>query len=981
MKELIAAHTDSIAVILSEHHIFGWKYQIHTARTLPDTDGECIQLCGIPDVGQEELRGASPDVLRLIATVDSISDRELMNAYSKSKSVVALRDEMTKEKLEHYVRPRIELANRKITELIRQTGIPLFFRKDRSSTRFYTHDRIHLLPTDSSCVFHFKKDCDGLQYFISLTHAARAVSLNVRPAVVISDSPAIVLLGKDIHCITQIDAKKLTPFFTRACVRIPPLSEEIYLKSFVFKIMQQYEVQIEGLPVRRTHPPKKAFLSLEKDLRQELALILSFRYGEDERFYPDLRRMKTFKLEQDGDTPVICCYARDLEWETALADKLRHEGLICRGTHHFYPADDAPYHLIEWLNRKYDTLKDLFTLEQQPEQNYFTGRAVLEASCDERPDWFDIRITVTLGTHRLPFIRFRKHILEKIKEFRLPDGTTFILPDEWFAKYAELFLYAREEASGLRLKKMHAPSLELAMPEHTPDSATATPRFHTLMQPPAAHPEPPAHLDAILRPYQRQGFYWLAHLCRHGFGGCLADDMGLGKTLQAITLLQHLYDDPETPVSAGLRPPGGQLSLFDPPHAPLPASLVVAPVSLLHNWSRELKRFAPHLRTLIYAGNNRRHNDPQRTFSRYQIVVTSYGTLRNDIAHLRSYPFRMLILDESQYIKNPESQSFRAVMQLTAAHRLALTGTPVENSLEDLWAQFNCINEGLLGTFASFRKHFLLPIVKDRDERQQERLKKIIAPFLLRRTKEEVTPELPPLQQEIVCCDMSEAQEAVYNDEKNRIRNLLLEMMDAPGPKNSFIALEGLNRLRQIANHPKLIFPDYAGDAGKFDQVVRAFENLRASGHKVLIFSSYVKHLQLFADRFDAQGWSYSTLTGRMTAREREQSIHTFTTQAQTHCLLISLKAGGVGLNLTAADYVFLLDPWWNPAAEMQALSRAHRIGQDKPVIACRFISTDTVEEKILRLQDTKIALAETFINNNDPFASLNWTEIRDLLA
>jgi SNF2 family DNA or RNA helicase len=334
----------------------------------------------------------------------------------------------------------------------------------------------------------------------------------------------------------------------------------------------------------------------------------------------------------------------------------------------------------------------------------------------------------------------------------------------------------------------------------------------------------------------------------------------------------------------------------------------------------------------------------------------------------------MIILDESQYIKNPGSLIYKSVKKLLSDHRLVLTGTPIENSLEDLWAQFNFINEGLLGNFSSFKKDFIQKIVKERDEDRGLLLKKLISPFLLRRTKEEVTPELPLLTQKIIYCSMTDTHQTIYNKEKNYIRNVILEAKETPEKqKNNFIALEGLNRLRQLANHPKLVIPDYTGDSGKFDQIIMSFESLKASKHKVLIFSSYVRHLNLLAEKFDKEGWRYAMLTGETT--QREEVIRRFNTEEDVYCFFISLKAGSTGLNLTAADYVFLIDPWWNPAVGMQALSRAHRIGQDKPVIAYRFITSETVEEKILQLQATKTDLFETFINTGNLLNKLNWEE------
>ena len=498
-----------------------------------------------------------------------------------------------------------------------------------------------------------------------------------------------------------------------------------------------------------------------------------------------------------------------------------------------------------------------------------------------------------------------------------------------------------------------------------------------------------------MRPYQQDGFSWLVHLAANGFGGCLADDMGLGKTLQTITLLQHIYD-PEEPKAVVLSSPApqnitvdssGQFSFFGmdmPGEIPyeevkkekeettVPASLVVVPTSLLPNWKREIRKFST-LSVYTYMGDQKR-KEPWKSFDRYNIVLVTYGLLRRDIELLEKYRFTYVILDESQNIKNPASMTYHSVVRLQCEHRLVLTGTPIENSLKDLWAQFNFINPGLLGSADGFRKHFIHPITKEGNDNARKRLQQIIRPFFLRRTKQQVAPELPPLTEEVVYCEMTPEQREVYQKEKNALRNTILQERH----KNSFVALNGITRLRQLANHPHMVLADYEGGSGKMEQVLDAFETLVSEGHKVLIFSSFVTHLKLLADAFTEREWLYAMLTG--STLDRESEITRFSTRNDVSAFFISLKAGGVGLNLTDADYVFILDPWWNPAAELQAESRAHRIGQEKQVFVYRFITADTIEEKIRNLQESKSELAETFISENDPLKSLTDKEWEDLL-
>ncbi len=963
---------NGLILVLSLHPVFGWKFNVHSAEL---TESENIQILGTPTAAQEEKRGTSEKIIKMIKLGSDISDQALMKAYSKKKSFAEFKKELTEDTLERYIRPHIETANRKIVELARQTDIPVFLRENVSNKFLYERLNIRIIKTLTECLFNFVKDEQGLRYFISLTNEGREISLQTEQAIIISERPSVVLIGDEIHTVETIESKKLTPFFTKEYISVPASSEEVYIKNFVLKTMQDYKVRIKGIPVNKIKPEKEALLSLEKDFQDELVIVVWFQYNRQNRINPFSTKKKVIWIDQtDGKT--ICWFDRDKHWEHQLLEKLKKEGLTIKNENYFHPdLHDGPFSLIEWLNEKDDILKKDFIIIQDLDRQYFTGSIKMQAGLDEKIDWFDVDIYVIAGDYKIPFVRFRKNILSGNKDYVLPDQKILILPDEWFEKYHDLFKLSKDTGKALRVKKIHTPLLQYALNGQLPSSKIKA--FNDVLKIPSIHPVLPEQKAAVLRSYQKEGFYWLEHIYRNGFGGCLADDMGLGKTLQTITLLQYIYSNSEQKKNCIA---GDQLNLFEVSQSALPASLVVAPTSLLHNWKNELKRFAPELRTFVYAGTDRfKVKDNMKFFDRYQVIVTSYGVMRNDIDFLQNYPFQMIILDESQYIKNPGSLIYKSVIQLLSDHKLVLTGTPIENSLEDLWAQFNFINEGLLGNFSSFKKDFIQKIVKEKNQDRELLLKKLISPFLLRRTKEEVTPELPPLTQEVVYCSMTEAHQEAYSKEKNRIRNVILEAKEHPEEqKNNFIALEGLNKLRQIANHPKLVFPDYKGDSGKFDQIIMSFENLKANKHKVLIFSSYVRHLNLLAEKFDKEGWKYTMLTGETS--KREEVIDRFNTEDDNYCFFISLKAGSTGLNLTAADYVFIIDPWWNPAAEMQALSRAHRIGQDKPVIAYRFISSETIEEKILSLQATKSDLFDTFVNTNNPLSRLNRKDIEELL-
>ena len=960
---------NDLILVLSLHPVFGWKFIVHSAEL---TEGGNIRIIGAALVEE----GLPDEIVSIIKLTEGISDQRLMKDYSRSKTFAEFKKELTKDTLNLYIRPRIEGVNRKIVEVARQHEFDVYLRENLSEQFLYGNLNIKVVKASTECIFNFVKDEKCFRYFISFTNDGREISLQTKRAVIISENPSVVLIEQEIHCVENIESKKLVPFFTKEYIEVPPQSEEIYLKNFVMKTMQKYEVKLQGIPFREIKPERKAVLLLDKSIDNELVLMLWCEYDGQERFAPGRGKRKNFRLEKSNDEVNICWYNRDEEWEAGLIDKLLKEGLVSKINNQYcYGRPDDSTGLLNWLKDNEFMLQRDFVLEQQSGKEYYIGGISMQTSMDDKIDWFDVSIVVMVGEYKISFNHFRKHILNGNRDFILPNGKIMIIPDEWFEKYSDLFRLYKDSGASLKVKKYHTSLLQHALNGQLPQKDAKT--FGDVLNLPAERPAIPPEIKAELRPYQKEGFYWMAHLCKNNFGACLADDMGLGKTLQTITLMQHLYSQSEQKQVVSV---DGQRSLFDDYSSVLSSSLVVAPTSLLHNWKNEFRRFAPGLKVLVYAGNERlKIRDLKRKFDYYQVVISSYGTVRNDIESLCNYPFKVIVLDESQYIKNPESMVYRAIKQLNSSYKIVLTGTPVENSLEDLWAQFNFINEGLLGSFSFFRKEFISKILKSKNEGKEDVLKRLINPFILRRTKEKVTPELPPLTQEIIYCSMTEKHQEAYETEKNRMRNLLLDAKENPALKtNKFVVLEGLNKLRQIANHPRLTMPDYTEDSGKFEQIIMSFESIRASHHKVLIFSSFVKHLNLLAEKFNNEGWKYSMLTGETIKREEE--VTRFREDDDISCFLISLKAGSTGLNLTEADYVFIIDPWWNPASELQALSRAHRIGQDKPVIVYRFITSETVEEKILQLQEVKKELFETFVSDANPLAQLNWGDIEQLL-
>jgi SNF2 family DNA or RNA helicase len=554
----------------------------------------------------------------------------------------------------------------------------------------------------------------------------------------------------------------------------------------------------------------------------------------------------------------------------------------------------------------------------------------------------------------------------------LPDGSIAILPEIWFSRYKNIFEFGKTTEDTLRIHKQHFAILSDTLTE---EGKLGSERLETLLaldHIPAIGP--PAGLNCTLRHYQAEGLNWLSFLQTAGLGGCLADDMGLGKTIQTLALLQHNKEN-MTPFPANESP--GELSLFSSTDARF-TTLLIVPATLIYNWENEIKRFVPEMQICSYKGNHRKKSTSY--FHNFDIILSSYHTIRQDIDLISTFKFHYIILDESQVIKNPSSMLYKTVTRLKSQFKLVLTGTPVENSLTDLWTQLNFVNPGLLGELSFFRREFAKPIEKMGDDDKEHKLRKIIKPFILRRTKEMVATDLPPVTEQTVFCDMTEEQHKLYDEEKSSVRNSILKSIASTGiEKSAIVVLQGLMKLRQISNHPVMAYDDYSFGSGKFETVLQDMESIISEGHKILVFSSFVRHLNLFAEELNKKRIRFAMLTGSST--NREKIVNSFQNDAGNKIFLISLKAGGVGLNLTAADYVFILDPWWNPASEVQALNRAHRIGQNKSVFVYRYITSNSIEEKIIRLQEKKSKLADTFISSNNPLKDIDIEQILNIIG
>ncbi|HET7662658.1 MAG TPA: DEAD/DEAH box helicase, partial [Rhodanobacteraceae bacterium] len=510
---------------------------------------------------------------------------------------------------------------------------------------------------------------------------------------------------------------------------------------------------------------------------------------------------------------------------------------------------------------------------------------------------------------------------------------------------APLADYLERPAEHIKLPRVQAGRLEeLAgvLPDESNLKAPASLRdFTSRLRKAAAHTEHqvPATLHATLRPYQREGLRWLNALADAGIGGVLADDMGLGKTLQ---ILAHM------------------LALREAGHLTQPV-LVVAPTSLIPNWESETARFAPSLSVLTLSGPQRsEHFD---AIDRHDLILTSYALLPRDVAVLKKHHFALIVLDEAQQVKNPRTHARRSVLALKAPRRLCMTGTPLENHLGELWSQLDLAVPGLLGDEASFRRHYRVPIEKHHDEARQARLNQRLAPFILRRTKAQVATELPPKTEVARRIAMNGRQRQLYDTLRNHLAEELHEVIAERGIEHAgIVVLDALLKLRQVCCDPRLVKAEEARgirESAKFELLMEMLPALLAEGRRVLVFSQFTEMLGLIARELDRRHLDYVTLTGD--TRDRAEPVRRFQ-DGEVPLFLLSLKAGGVGLNLTAADAVIHYDPWWNPAAEAQASDRAHRIGQDKPVFVYRLITAGTVEERIEAMKARKAELAEAVL-------------------
>jgi hypothetical protein len=672
---------------------------------------------------------------------------------------------------------------------------------------------------------------------------------------------------------------------------------------------------------------------------------------------------------------------RDSEFEREAAAKLRAAGFK-RQTN--YQDEHPAYELAP--NNLPGVIRKLTAENWHVEADGQLYRQPGEIKIDVTSgiDWFELHGTADFGGQTVKLPELLAALRRGEKTVRLGDGTFGVLPEQWLSKYGILADMGTATEDHIRFGNTQVGVLDALLasqPMATCDAVfeQARERMRNFAGVHAA--DPPASFVGSLRPYQREGLGWIEFLREFRFGGCLADDMGLGKTVQVLALLEErrllrasLKQQGEVGLNTSAK--NGDGSAVSP--QPMGPTLVVVPRSLIFNWQEESKKFAPEIKVLDHTGIGRAKS--AEAFAQYDLILTTYGTLRNDITFLKDLKFDYLILDEAQAIKNSASESAKAVRLLRGEHRLALSGTPVQNHLGELWSLFEFLNPGMLGTARAFQA--TTSSVRVVEQQTRELLSRALRPFILRRTKSQVAKDLPQRLEQTIHCELEGEQRKLYDELKEHYRTSLLARIAREGIKKAKIQiLEALLRLRQAACHPGLIDKSKTSmGSAKLDSLLAQLSEVMEENHKVLVFSQFTSFLAIVRSRLDKEKVVYEYLDGR--TRDRKTPVDRFQNDPNCKLFLISLKAGGLGLNLTAAEYVFLLDPWWNPAVEAQAIDRAHRIGQTRQVFAYRLIAKGTVEEKVLQLQQTKRDLADAIINaDNSLIGKLGKEDLELLLS
>ena len=791
------------------------------------------------------------------------------------------------------------------------------------------------------------KEDEGVRIILSWAIEGRAVEHKDVKAL----NAALLLIDYRLFCTSTLSEIKVVEHFDPSGeMFINANNWPLFLEKTLIPGSQQLYVNFSDELVETIHKQKPAYRLYLREQEQSFIMQPAFLYDEVEikwGFFGDLVQA------QDGVVKIV---KRNEPAEQEYIQLLRtlHSDLQQNTKDHFFYLPGVAVLAHNWFFRFTEQMREwhveVLGFENLRNLRINVHKPQTRVQVSSNIDWFDATVEVSFGDQTISITEVKKALNQKQNFVRLGDGSVGILPEDWLKKYSLLLKMGETRGDKVRLKKYHFSVLDELLSEVDENALQEEleqkkEQLNAILNADFGDVEAPKDLKAVLRPYQLAGFQWLVFLYEAGWGGILADDMGLGKTVQALAFFLH----------------------YKSTH-PDARFLVVCPTTLMYNWENEIKKFAPILTHFIHHGPKRApHKAP---FDKFDVTITTYGTMRSDIAIFKDQHYAYVVLDESQSIKNPQSQVAKASLLLNCRNRLALSGTPVQNNTFDLFAQMNFLNPGMLGTREFFMNEFATPIDKFQEDEVKVQLRKLTYPFLLRRTKEQVAKDLPEKTETILYCEMGADQRKIYEAFRNSYRSQILGMIDERGIERSTMhILQGLTKLRQICDSPAILNEDevFPNHSVKEEELMREItENV--GNHKVLVFSQFLGMLALIRQGMTENNIPYVYFDGSTASTDREKAIQEFQNNDECRVFLISLKAGGIGLNLTAADYVYIVDPWWNPAVEQQAIDRTHRIGQTKNIFAYRLICKDTIEEKMLQLQERKRALASELVSDDGAF-------------
>lgn len=891
---------------------------------------------------------------KVLSLCEALKPEVIFKKFSKnSKSSKNIEDLLKDSKLEFGIRQFIKTNLDQFYSLVSQDDFPISLNLGKEKD--FRISRITPKNPALETSLLFDKHENGISYTLLLKDETTEFSPSNTAITLLLDEPGWLVAHHKLYLLKDINTKKITPFLKNKTIEIPSKLVSEYFEKFIKDVAKKADIKATGFAVELKDKITSCSLQLTHDFFKNTYFVnLLFDY---DGFSFDNSKTKKIHSEIDTrnlDEIKVIQYKRTAE-EASFENKLVELGLSKteNGLFGLPPKAEKqdPYATIQWVIENKKTLESSdFSVKDLKidSKKIDTHKVEIQFSNEVKSDWFDIKMIVVCHAFEFNFSEIVSNIKNRNRLFLLPNGNYFLIPIEWMTLYGPMAKLAKVENGSIVLPKSNFAVLEGISELKDSVGLQRTIEY-----------QPSTLIKATLRPYQIEGVKWLLEHYNNGLGACLADDMGLGKTLQTLTTLVAVQEQLDFEKAENI-----QLDLFGneivTPKEYLKA-LIVLPSSLVFNWYNEARKFTPHFRRVQYIGNDRKILS--KKLEKYDLIFTSYAVVSRDISILEKYNFRYLILDESQYIKNKNSKIFKAINQVKASHKISLSGTPIENSLDDLWSQMQFINPNILGSYSFFAENYKLPIEKKQDEHSLLELKNLISPFILRRTKEQVLKDLPELSEQIFYCQMEPEQEKLYEEEKSKARNFLLK---TEGPSRDKISIiNTLMRLRQLSNHPKMIDSKSEMDSGKYIAVTRYLETLVQSNQKTIVFSSFVSNLDFYKTWCKENKIDFCELTGETPLKEREYQVSRFQGQEKPLLFFISLKAGGVGLNITKASYVVFLDPWWNPFSEKQGIGRAHRIGQMNKVNVIRFIAKNTVEEKIIRLQESKKLLADSLLDEN----------------